>query len=93
MSTDIYTVCPSSAETGVISVDTALTLNAMTTASTDIAYAEVVLDLGANATVTEGANLTFVDDLTVGKRNVCVVRWSDGMARLYVTIVEDIPQA
>lgn len=90
---DTYCVCPSSEETGVLTVDSALTLNAMTTASTDIAYAEVVLDIASNATVTAGTNMTFVDDLTVGKRNVCVVRWSDGAAKMYVTIVEDIPQA
>jgi len=59
--------------------------------STEIAYAEVVLDVASNATVTAGTNMTFVDTPTVGKRNVCVVRWSGGVARLYVTITEDLP--
>lgn len=93
MSTDVYTVCAGSTETGVLTVASALTLNAMPNASTDIAYAEVVLDIAAGATVTAGSNITFVDTLTAGKRNVCVVRWSGGVARLYVTIVEDLPQA
>ena len=91
MTTDIYTVCPSSKETGVITVSSALTLNAYPASSTDIAYAEIVLDVTSGATVTAGTNLTFVDTPTAGKRNICVVRWSNGVAKLYVTIVEDLP--
>jgi hypothetical protein len=91
--TDVYTVCPSEKETGVLTVSSALTLNAYPATSTDIAYAEVVLDIDANAIVTAGTNLTLVDTPTAGKRNVCVVRWSGGVAKLYVTIVEDLPQA
>ena len=49
--------------------------------------------LATGATVTAGTNLTFVDTPTAGKRNICVVRWSNGVAKLYVTIVEDLPQA
>ena len=93
MSTDVYTVCAGSTETGVLTVDSALTLNALPNASTEIAYAEVVIDLGSNATVTAGSNITFVDTLTAGKRNVCVVRWSGGVAKLYVTIVEDLDES
>jgi len=59
--------------------------------STEIAYAEVVLDVASNATVTAGTNMTFVDTPTVGKRNVCVVRWQDGACKLYVVITEDLP--
>lgn len=91
--TDIYTVCPSSKEAGVLTVSSAMTLNAYPVASTDIAYAEIVLDVATGATVTAGTNLTFVDTPTAGKRNICVVRWSNGVAKLYVTIVEDLPQA
>ena len=36
---------------------------------------------------------SIVDAPTAGKRNICVVRWSNGVAKLYVTIVEDLPQA
>ena len=91
--TDIYTVCPSEKETGVLTVASALTLNAMPNASTEIAYAEVVIDLATGATVTAGSNITFVDTLTENKRNVCVVRWSNGQAKLYVTIVEDLDES
>lgn len=93
MTTDIYTVCPGATETGVLTVASALTLNAMPYASTGIAYAEVVIDLASNATVTAGTNLTLVDTLTAGKRNVCVVRWSGGTAKLFKVIEEDLPQA
>ena len=93
MTTDIYTVCPSSKETGVITVSSALTLNAYPASSTDIAYAEIVLDVATGATVTAGNNITLVDTPTAGKRNICVCRWSGGVCKLYVTIVEDLPQA
>ena len=56
-------------------------------------YMELTLDIASNATVTAGTNLTLVDTPTAGKRNICVVRWSNGVAKLYVTIVEDLPQA
>lgn len=58
-----------------------------------VAYAEVVLDLAASATVTAGTNLTLVDTPTAGSRNICVVRWSGGSARLYVTLTEDLPSS
>lgn len=56
-------------------------------------YMELTLDIASGATVTAGTNLTLVDTPTAGKRNICVVRWSNGVAKLYVTIVEDLPQA
>ena len=56
-------------------------------------YMELTLDVATGATVTAGTNLTLVDTPTAGKRNICVVRWSNGVAKLYVTIVEDLPQA
>ena len=88
---DTFAVCPGSGETGVITVASALTLTAMQSASTDIAYAEVVIDLAVGATVTAGSNLTLVDTPTAGKRNICVVRWQGGAARLYVVDVMDLP--
>lgn len=80
-------------DTPVITVASALTLSASTSVSTQIAYSEIVLDVATGATVTAGTNLTLVDAPTAGKRNICVVRWSNGVAKLYVTIVEDLPQA
>ena len=78
----------------MLTVSSAITLNGSSTvASTDIAYAEIVLDVATGATVTAGDNITLVDTPTAGKRNICVVRWSNGVAKLYVTIVEDLPQA
>ena len=77
----------------VITVASSLTLSAGTVASGKVGYAEVVIDLANNATVTAGSGLTMVDTLTAGKRNVCVARWQNGACKLYVTIVEDIPQA
>lgn len=74
----------------VITVASALTLSADTVASGKVGYAEVVLDIASAATVTAGSNITFVDTLEAGKRNICVVRWSGGLAKLYVTIVEDL---
>ena len=76
-----------------MTVDSALTLNSSILANTDIAYAEIVLDVATGATVTAGYNLTLVDEITAGKRNICVCRWSEGVCKLYVTIVEDLPQA
>ena len=73
-----------------MTVASALTLSAGTVTAGKIAYAEVVIDVEAGATVTAGTNITFVDEPTAGKRNVCVVRWADGAAKLYVTITEDL---
>ena len=86
-------MCPSGQNTGVVTVSSTLTLNAYPTSVNEIAYAEIVLDVATGATVTAGTNLTLVDTPTAGKRNICVVRWSNGVAKLYVTIVEDLPQA
>lgn len=80
-------------DTPVITVASALTLSASTSVSTQIAYSEIVLDVATGATVTAGTNLTLVDTPTAGKRNICVCRWSEGVCKLYVTIVEDLPQA
>ena len=74
-----------------IAVSSALTLSASSTSTTQIAYAEIVLDVATGATVTAGTNLTLVDTPTAGKRNICVCRWSGGVCKLYVTIVEDLP--
>ena len=86
-----YQVSPNTPSVPVVTVSSALTLNATTINSGSIAYAEVVLDVATGATVTAGSNLTLVDTPTAGKRNICVVRWSNGVAKLYVTIVEDLP--
>ena len=88
-----YQVSPSTPSVPVVTVASALTLNAKAIDSGSIAYAEVVLDVATGATVTAGTNLTLVDTPTAGKRNICVVRWSNRVAKLYVTIVEDLPQA
>lgn len=91
---DTFAVCPGQSETGVITVASALTLSAgYTPLNTAIAYAEVVIDLAASATVTAGTNIIFVDTPTDGKRNVCIVRWQGGSARLYVVDTMDLPQA
>jgi len=91
--TDSYMVCPGDV-IPAITVSASLMLDAISLVpSTEIAYAEVVLDIASGATVTAGTNLTLVDTPTEGKRNVCVVRWSGGVAKLYVTIVEDLPGA
>ena len=88
-----YEASPSTPSVPVVTVASALTLNAKAIDSGSIAYAEVILDVATGATVTAGTNLTLVDEITAGKRNICVVRWSNGVAKLYVTIVEDLPQA
>lgn len=77
-------------QVGVISVDTALTLSAESIPNTEIAYAEVVLDIAANATVTAGTNMTFVDEPSDGERSICVVRWQGGTAKLYVVTTEEL---
>ena len=84
-----YEVSPNTPSVPVVTVTSALTLNASTIGSGSITYAEIVLDVASGATVTAGTNLTLVDEITAGKRNICVVRWSNGVAKLYVTIVED----
>lgn len=88
-----YEVSPNTADVPVVTVASALTLSATAIDNGSVAYAEVVIDLATGATVTAGTNLTLVDTPTENKRNVCVVRWSGGTAKLYVTIVEDLPQA
>ena len=89
-----YEVSPNTPSVPVVTVTSALTLDATTTiGSGSITYAEVVLDVATGATVTAGTNMTLVDTPAEGMRNICVVRWSNGVAKLYVTIVEDLPQA
>lgn len=88
-----YQVSPNTPSVPVVTVASALTLNASTVDSGSVAYAEIVLDVAEGATVTAGTNLTLVDTPTAGKRNICVCRWSGGACKLYVTIVEDLPQA
>ena len=88
-----YQVSPSTPSVPVVTVASALTLNARTVDNGSVTYAEIVLDVASGATVTAGTNLTLVDTPTAGKRNICVVRWSGGTAKLYVTIVENLPQA
>ena len=88
-----YEASPSTPSVPVVTVASAFTLNAKAIDSGSIAYAEVILDVATGATVTAGTNLTLVDEITAGKRNICVVRWSKGVAKLYVTIGEDLPQA
>ena len=88
-----YQVSPNTPSVPVVTVASALTLNASTVDNGSVAYAEIVLDAATGATVTAGTNLTLVDTPTAGKRNICVCRWSGGVCKLYVTIVEDLPQA
>ena len=88
---EYYTVSPSAAYVPVITVSSSLKLYANIIDSGSIAYAEIVLDVATGATVTADTNLTLVDTPTAGKRNICVVRWSNGVCKLYVTIVEDLP--
>ena len=88
-----YQVSPNTPSVPVVTVTSALTLNASTVDNGSVAYAEIVLDVATGATVTAEYNLMLVDTPTAGKRNICVCRWSNGVCRLYVTIVEDLPQA
>ena len=88
-----YQVSPNTPSVPVVTVTSALTLNASTVDNGSVIYSEVVLDVATGATVTAGNNMTLVDTPTAGKRNICVVRWSNGVAKLYVMIVEDLPQA
>lgn len=54
-------------------------------ATTQVGYAEVIIDLYAGGTVTEGTNIEFVDTFEAGYRHICVVRWYDyDTARLYI---------
>lgn len=91
--TDSYMVCPGDV-IPAITVSASLTLDAISLVpSTDIAYAEVVLTVATGATVTAGSNLTFVDEPSDGMRNICVVRWQDGAAKLYVTMTEELEES
>jgi len=78
-----YTIDAGQATTPVITVADALTLNAGAVANDRIAYAEIVLDVAAGATVVAGTGITFADTIKAGERNICIVRWQDGSARLY----------
>ena len=86
-----YQVSPNTPSVPVVTVASALTLNASTVDNGSVTYSEIVLDVATGATVTAGTNLTLVDTPTAGKRNICVCRWSGGVCKLYVTIVEDLP--
>ena len=86
-----YQVSPYAPEVSVVTVASTLELSAAKIYNGGITYAEIVLDVATGATVKAGGNLTLVDAPTAGKRNICVVRWSNGVAKLYVTIVEDLP--
>lgn len=89
--TDSYMVCPSDV-IPTITVSTSLTLDAINLVSaSEIAYAEVVLDVAANATVTAGSNIEFVDEPADDQRNICVVRWQGGTAKLFIITTEDLP--
>lgn len=56
-----------------------------------IEYLEVVIDwTNTSATLTPQGSLTFVDTPTPGKRNICIVRWQDGVSKLYVVATEDL---
>lgn len=83
----VFTVCPQGDKEFRVIVSSALTLNAMYV--WEYAYAEIVLDIAEGATVTAGTGITFVDTPKAGMRNVCIVRWADQKARLYV--VDGIP--
>ena len=88
------TIYENNSKVDKITVSNSLTINAGNYVTNNlIAYAEIVLDVATGATVTAGTNLTLVDTPTAGKRNICVCRWSGGVCKLYVTIVEDLPQA
>lgn len=88
------TIYENNSKVDKITVSNSLTINAGHYVTNNlIAYAEIVLDVATGATVTAGTNLTLVDTPTAGKRNICVCRWSGGACKLYVTIVEDLPQA
>lgn len=65
-------------------ISASITLDAGTSPSYDVEYAEIVLDVAQGAIVTAGSNIVFADAITDGKRNVCVVRWYAGSATLYV---------
>lgn len=88
------TIYENNSKVDKITVSNSLTINAGHYVTNNfIAYAEIVLDVATGATVTAGTNMTLVDTPTAGKRNICVCRWSGGVCKLYVTIVEDLPQA
>lgn len=88
------TIYENNSKVDKITVSNSLTINAGHYVTNNfIAYAEIVLDVATGATVTAGTNITLVDTPTAGKRNICVCRWSGGACKLYVTIVEDLPQA
>ena len=90
-STDLW-IRPNIPYVPIVTVSNAITLNnGFEVASTAITYSEIVLDVASGATVTAGNNITLVDTPTAGKRNICVCRWSGGVCKLYVTIVEDLP--
>jgi len=91
----VYGVTPNGI-IGHITVDSGLTLHAtsspyLSSSTGTVDYAELIIDLAEGATVTAGANITFADTLTAGKRNICVVRFTTDGGTLYVTALEDLP--
>lgn len=56
-----------------------------------VAYAEVAIDLPAGATVIAGTATELVDQPVPGKRNIYVSRLEGGVGKLYLVIVEDLP--
>ena len=89
------TICPNANETLVLtpSPNNLIRIAVMPIPKSQVAYASVVIDYASGNTVQYNTNLlTLVDPLVEGKRNHCVIRWSNGVAKLFVVDTEDIPQ-
>ena len=69
-----------------------VTVNATASSNTtQVMYAEFVVDVASGVTLTAGTNMTFVDTPAAGKRSICVLRWTGSSCRLYVVDEQDIP--
>ena len=69
-----------------------VTVNATASSvTTQVMYAEFVVDVASGVTLTAGTNMTFVDTPAAGKRSICVLRWTGSSCRLYVVDEQDIP--
>ncbi len=84
-------ITPSSDEALHFTVSSPTALNANGSTSGKVEYAEVVLDIALGASVQAGTGVTFADTCEDGKRNICIIRWYNEDATLFVVHKEDLP--
>lgn len=91
----VKSICPNTNEVLILKPATGygnMLIGAYSVPKEQVAYAPVIVDYVQSMPLLIDNSLTLVDQLVEGKRNHCVIRWSNGVAKLFVVDTEDIPQ-